>query len=165
MTIKRYNSFSLLFISALFFISFPICVAHPGAAFAQADSFTVIDTTASSQPGGKAEGDRDKLALRPVESSQPVVNNDPVISGICTAGTVRVNNLANVEAFLNVLANGTQIGCYLLSLIWLMRIKKVEPNRRLRKVCLIVGVMAVGYITPGAITFLVGTARDLNLFS
>src|SRR6202011_3527853 len=39
------------------------------------------------------------------------------VTGLNTAGTVRVNNLANLEAMLNLLANGSEIGAVIGAVI------------------------------------------------
>ena len=39
----------------------------------------------------------------------PQAGDATVVSGVNTAGTVRVNNLANLEALLNIIANGMEI--------------------------------------------------------
>lgn len=91
-----------------------------------------------------------------------------VITGINTAGTVRVNNLANLEALMNIIANGMEI----LGIAWggptivigfmCMSAGTQDAMRRI-----IWGMSGVtgGLATPGVINWLVASARDANLFS
>ncbi len=94
-----------------------------------------------------------------------------VITGINTAGTVRVNNLANLEAVLNIFANlgemvGIAIGAVLLIPgvlgIGLENPVKLSPHKRA-----IIGgaLMTLGFLLPGFINWMVASARDANLFS
>ena len=86
-----------------------------------------------------------------------------------SAGTVRVNNLANLEALLNIIANGTEImgmsscGSFFISGIILCFKSKVKPGLFVIGLGVFVGIIAVA--TPGIINWLVASARDANLFS
>lgn len=90
------------------------------------------------------------------------------ITGVNTAGTVRVNNLANLEALLNVIANGMEI----LGIAWggptivfgfmSMAAGTQDAMKRVMFGCS--GVVG-GLATPGVINWLVASARDANLFS
>ena len=91
-----------------------------------------------------------------------------IITCINTAGKVRVNNLANIEALLNIIANGLEI----LGIAWggpsmMLGFMHVAAGTKdaSRKVlfggCGVVGGLAV----PGIINWLVASARDANLFS
>ncbi|CAN5513601.1 hypothetical protein BH10CYA1_BH10CYA1_53270 [soil metagenome] len=90
------------------------------------------------------------------------------ITGVNTAGTVRVNNLANLEAMLNIIANGMEI----LGIVWggatmimgFMRLANGADGAMSRVLLGAVGV-AGGWCTPGTINWLVASARDANLFS
>ena len=100
----------------------------------------------------------------------------PTISGINTAGTVRVNNLANVEALLNIMANMAEvvlgIGGLLVLLHGITRGnitadimgQDVEITAGQR---IVVGaiMLITGLVTPGMINWFVASARDANLFS
>jgi hypothetical protein len=93
-----------------------------------------------------------------------------VISGINTAGTVRVNNLANLEALLNLIANcgallGFVYGGFLIlsaACNWTFGNEKVSQGMRygMGAACL-----AGGFALPGFINWMVASARDANLFS
>src|SRR5437588_1151040 len=91
-----------------------------------------------------------------------------VISGVNTAGTVRVNNLANLEALLNIIANGLEI----LGIAWggptmimgFMHMAAGTQDAMKRVLWGGAGVTG-GLATPGCINWLVASARDANLFS
>lgn len=90
------------------------------------------------------------------------------ITGINTAGTVRVNNLSNLEALLNIIANGLEI----LGIAWggptlIYGFMKMAAGTKEAIKGIIVGCCGVtgGLATPGLINWLVASARDANLFS
>jgi hypothetical protein len=90
------------------------------------------------------------------------------VTGINTAGTVRVNNLANLEALLNIIANGMEI----LGIAWggptmimgFMYMAAGTQGAMKRVLCGCAGVTG-GLATPGCINWLVASCRDANLFS
>lgn len=91
-----------------------------------------------------------------------------VIEGVNTAGTVRVNNLANLEALLNIIANGMEI----LGIAWggptmimgFMHMAAGTQDAMKRVLWGCAGVTG-GLATPGCINWLVASARDANLFA
>jgi hypothetical protein len=91
-----------------------------------------------------------------------------VVQGVNTAGTVRVNNLANLEALLNIIANGMEI----LGIAWggptmingFMRMAAGTQDAMKRVLWGGAGVTG-GLATPGAINWLVASCRDANLFT
>ncbi len=91
-----------------------------------------------------------------------------IITGVNTAGTVRVNNLANLEALLNIIANGMEI----LGIAWggptmimgFMHMAAGTYDAMKRVLWGAAGVTG-GLATPGCINWLVASARDANLFS
>lgn len=96
------------------------------------------------------------------------------VMGVNTAGTVRVNNLANLEALLNIIANGTEIGGVVTGgvflILALIRGDGFLPGTSIgmsRKQRLVLGVilLIVGLSTPGLMNTMVASARDANLFS
>ena len=90
------------------------------------------------------------------------------ITGVNTAGTVRVNNLANLEALLNIIANGMEI----LGIAWggptmifgFMHMAAGTQDA-MKKVLFGAAGVTGGLATPGCINWLVASARDANLFS
>lgn len=94
-----------------------------------------------------------------------------IISGVNTTGTVRVNNLANLEALLNIGSNAIEIIGLALGTInvvfGFMNRSAVFPFSMSPKVRiafgLIIGVLAIS--EPGWVNWLVASARDANLFS
>jgi hypothetical protein len=90
------------------------------------------------------------------------------IVGLNTAGTVRVNNLANLEALLNIIANGMEI----LGIAWggptmIMGFMHMAAGTQDAMKRVLFGAAGVtgGLATPGAINWLVASARDANLFA
>lgn len=93
-----------------------------------------------------------------------------VIYGINTSGTVRVNNLANLEALLNIIANGGEIVGIALGainiLLGLMSkgMKFPFPMGCRARVLFGFALLVIGLAIPGSINWLVASARDANLF-
>ncbi|MBX9941985.1 MAG: hypothetical protein K2Y32_22150, partial [Candidatus Obscuribacterales bacterium] len=96
------------------------------------------------------------------------------ITGVNTAGTVRVNNMANLEAMLNIMANGIEILGLLLGAalackaIFAMAQGAPKENDGLpHSARLAYGILAIagGLAVPGMVNWLVASARDANLFS
>jgi hypothetical protein len=90
------------------------------------------------------------------------------ISGINTGGTVRVNNLTNEEALLNIMANGLEIlgiawGSNCMLVAWL-RMSAGDPQAKVKLLGGAAGTIG-GLSAPALISWLVATARDANLFS
>ncbi len=90
------------------------------------------------------------------------------VVGVNTAGTVRVNNLANLEALLNITANGMEI----LGVAWggptmIMGFMHMAAGTQDSMKRVLYGGAGVtgGLATPGAVNWLVASARDANLFS
>ncbi len=90
------------------------------------------------------------------------------ITGVNTAGTVRVNNLANLEALLNIIANGMEI----LGIAWggptmILGFMHMAAGSQdaMKKVLFGMGGVTGGLATPGCINWLVASSRDANLFS
>ena len=98
----------------------------------------------------------------------PNAADSTAITGLNTAGTVRVNNLANLEALLNIIANGMEI----LGIAWggptmimgFMHMAAGTQNAMSKVLHGAAGVTG-GLATPGCINWLVASARDANLFS
>ncbi len=98
----------------------------------------------------------------------PQQTDATVVSGVNTAGTVRVNNLANLEALLNIIANGMEI----LGIAWggptmIMGFMHMAAGTQdaMKKVMFGAAGVTGGMATPGCINWLVASARDANLFS
>lgn len=81
--------------------------------------------------------------------------------------TVRVNNLACVEALLNIGANGIEIIGIVVTVMMLVVVttKKSLAVVRWKAVTLAMLPAAVGLCTPGVINLMVVIAREGNLFS
>ena len=150
-------------------------------AFAQGDAFDATDSGAQGdlqgQDAGKTGAQTDLTQQRmdaPVLQGAtngtvgPQGADATVIQGVNTAGTVRVNNLANLEALLNIIANGMEI----LGIAWggptmimgFMHMAAGTQDAMKRVLWGAAGVTG-GLATPGCINWLVASARDANLFS
>lgn len=88
--------------------------------------------------------------------------------GVDSAGTVRVNSLANMEALLNIVANGIEIwgigsvGNFFAGAIICFVLKRPVFGAICVILCPVSLVFGLG--TPGMINWLVASARDANLF-
>ena len=97
-----------------------------------------------------------------------------VIQGVNTAGTVRVNNLANLEALLNIIANLGELGALLSGLGLVVHgfmnkaVMKLGEDIELGaggRIVLGIVLMVLGLALPGVLNWFVASARDANLFS
>ena len=158
-------------------LSFGIAAALSGPAFAQ-DAFDSTAATgqqnqntgnytgAQTQQGGSTSAPMLQGATN--GTIGPQGSDATVIQGVNTAGTVRVNNLANLEALLNIIANGMEI----LGIAWggptmimgFMHMAAGTQDAMKRVLWGAAGVTG-GLATPGCINWLVASARDANLFS
>lgn len=136
----------------------------------------VTDNTFSNTtlPSGNLKSNYPTLQGATNGSIGPQCSN--VVMGVNTAGTVRVNNLANLEAILNIFANLVELiglslgGLFLISSVfspvkegvtfWAWR-KMSQPMR------IAVGavLVTIAFMTPTFIDYMVASARDANVFS
>lgn len=98
------------------------------------------------------------------------------VTGVNTAGTVRVNNLANLEALFNIIANLTKIGGMLLGGITVLHSfanktmvaeilgQEIELGQA-QRMAIGIGLILLGLSFPGIINWFVASAIDANLFS
>lgn len=93
--------------------------------------------------------------------------NATVVPGINSAGTVRVNNLANLEALTNIIANGMIV----LGIAWggptiIMGFMSMSAGQQDALKRIIWGICSVtgGMACPGVINWLVASGRDAGLF-
>jgi hypothetical protein len=98
------------------------------------------------------------------------------VTGVNTAGTVRVNNLANLEALLNIIANLCEVALVLSGGIVLLQgvfVRTTVTNllgmpvslTPAKRIAIGVILIVVGLFIPGLINWFVASARDANLFS
>lgn len=103
----------------------------------------------------------------------PQGSDTTYITGVNTAATVRVNNIANLEAMLNIFANGIEIlgivygGALAVRAIFSIASGTQKEGNASCHARLAVGVMCIfaGLCTPGVVNWFVASARDANLFS
>ncbi|MBU6450760.1 MAG: VWA domain-containing protein [Cyanobacteria bacterium REEB67] len=91
-----------------------------------------------------------------------------VIEGVNTAGAVRVNNLANLEAMLNILANFLEIlGIACGGTLIMLGFKSGSEGKLAATKIVLFGLLLVasGIACPGVINWLVSTAQVEGLFN
>jgi len=155
-----------------------LAVSAPAFAQAQGDQFASSGT--DGQFSSSVQGNTGTQSLQTQDSKAPTLQgatngtiapqgtDATYITGVNTAGTVRVNNLANLEALLNIIANGMEI----LGIAWggptmIMGFMKMAAGTQDAMKSVLFGAAGVtgGLATPGCINWLVASARDANLFS
>lgn len=103
-------------------------------------------------------------------------NDSTIVRGVNTAGTVRVNNLANLEALLNIIANMGELlfaGAGLLIVLEAFFVKGPVgqvfglrlPYAPVTRAGIGFAAIFLGLTVPGMINWFVASARDANLFS
>ncbi len=91
-------------------------------------------------------------------------SDSTVIAGVNTAGTVRVNNLAMLEALFNIGANGAEILCITAG-ISLLLVALFRKTNKLSTAVLGLIPIAIGLATPSAVNRAIEFLRDANMFS
>ena len=131
-----------------------------------ANTTTNVNTGTQTQQGG--QGAAPMLQGATNGTIAPQGTDATVIQGVNTAGTVRVNNLANLEALLNIIANGMEI----LGIAWggptmIMGFMHMAAGSHdaMKKVMFGAAGVTGGLATPGCINWLVASARDAALFN
>ncbi len=149
-------------------------------AFAQAGGDQFSSSGNEGQFSSQYQGNTGSQSLQYGDSNAPTLQGAALgtigpqggdatyITGVNTAGTVRVNNLANLEALLNIIANGMEI----LGIAWggptmIMGFMHMAAGTQdaMKKVLFGAAGVTGGLATPGCINWLVASARDANLFS
>ena len=158
--------------AALTFASAPAYAQATGDEFAsggttgQVGGFNGVNTGAQALATGQAAAP----ALQGATNGTigPQGSDATYVTGLNTAGTVRVNNLANLEALLNIIANGMEI----LGIAWggptmIMGFMHMAAGTQDAMKRVLFGAAGVtgGLATPGCINWLVASARDANLFN
>ncbi len=93
-------------------------------------------------------------------------SNNLVIQDINTRGIVRGCNLSNLEALLNILANGFEIAGILIGCIIMLKLlKPLDRQNRFRIACTALLFVAGGLLTPASVNWVISAARAANLFS
>jgi hypothetical protein len=174
------NSFRKLTMAVVGLSVAGACASAP--AFAQGTGMTALNSTGAqggtgygtavgntmTQTNQGAQGLAPSLSGATNGTIGPQGADATFVTGVNTAGTVRVNNLANLEALLNIIANGLEI----LGIAWggptmilgFMHMAAGTQDAMKRVLFGAAGVTG-GLATPGCINWLVASARDANLFS
>ncbi|HEY9676924.1 MAG TPA: hypothetical protein V6C76_02895 [Drouetiella sp.] len=97
------------------------------------------------------------------------------VTGVNTAGTVRVNNLANLEALLNIFSNASEVilVLYGIGILLTLLMNKQNAGRWFglahmsTPAIIALGAVAIliGLSIPGVVNWFVASGRDANLFS
>jgi hypothetical protein len=177
-TIMVSASLIVAFTSFLSFGNSDILLISPQAAMANTTTFN-----------GSAQGVEPAVAPHIVLAAKAApeyhASNPPVLQGatngtigpqeerfsegyIETCGTVRVNNLANLEALLQLMSNGIEILCIAwggATLILGLRDMSSNVASGMPRACLGTLVVLCGLAAPGAINWMVSLCRDLCLFN
>ena len=98
--------------------------------------------------------------MAPVAPGAPMVPIAPsVVTGVNVAGTVRVNNLANLEFILNAVANCVEVGGIAWGMLCIYQGIK-DPVRRRGRMVLGLFLIAMGLSAPSMVNWLTASARD-----
>jgi|SRR5579885_3224729 len=165
-----------------FAVAAAIIVGVTSPAYAQSfgDQFSSMGATGNVQNGNTDARNSGTQTQQYTNGQSPVLQgatngtigpqggDATAVMGVNTAGTVRVNNLANLEALLNIIANGMEI----LGIAWggptmIMGFMHMAAGSHdaMKKVLFGCAGVTGGLATPGCINWLVASARDANLFS
>ncbi len=87
----------------------------------------------------------------------------PKLPEINTVGTVRINNLANLEALLNTSANFAELGGLICGAVFIV-IGLSKKNLRVRRIATGVQLIIMGLAFPGMVNWLCASGRDASLF-
>lgn len=126
--------------------------------------YTAILARSASQVETKAQQTQQRSVA---EVTAPLIGMpDNVFIGVNTAGTVRVSNLANLEAFLNILVNTFEITMLPWGMVSFIR-GICSIRTRQGRVRLLAGLaLATSALAlPGCINWLVASTRDGSTFS
>jgi len=169
---------SLTNLIAAAFLFAGLTIALPANAQGGGDEFTSTASTGTfdNKGAGNTGGQTTQLGGGAAPALQGATNGTigpqgadaTYVTGLNTAGTVRVNNLANLEALLNIIANGMEI----LGIAWggptmIMGFMRMAAGTQdaMKKVLFGAAGVTGGLATPGCINWLVASARDANLFN
>ncbi len=97
--------------------------------------------------------------------AQAVSARPETITWVYQPGTVRVNNLANLEALMNIAANAVELAGIIGGLFLIYQGIVAERGRQAKAVVAGLAALLAGLATPGCINWLLASARDANLFS
>jgi hypothetical protein len=132
----------------------------------------------STAPAFAADRDRPAKPAKQLKTTTEVPDQSASKTDVPMneAGTVRVNNLANLEALLNIIANLLEITFVLAGFVFLCygfaitkavswvfsRIASISP---LKQVAIGVSLVVIGLAIPGVINWFVASVRDGGGFS
>lgn len=171
---NAFKVFSAFAIAALVSSFSPVYAQSFGDAYSSQGDTGIQNNSSSNNTGSQTQqynvggGQAPQLQGATNGTVGPQGADATVVMGVNTAGTVRVNNLANLEALFNIIANGMEI----LGIAWggptmIMGFMKMAAGTQdaMKKVMMGGAGTVGGLATPGCINWLVASCRDANLFS
>jgi tetratricopeptide (TPR) repeat protein len=110
--------------------------------------------------GKKDLADKDRAKVREIES-RDALSEDPVIGiDVNNAGTVRVNNLASLEALLNIIANRIELVLVIVGAICIVfGLRRVAGCASLKHINKIALVTIIAGLTVGSLALCIWLAR------
>lgn len=133
---------------------------------------TASSTSASYTPTGSSDNATNPAGvIYPQDSAESAATSDAAADSRPTSQTERVNNLANLEALLNIICNlGEMVGLFIGAALVVAGTAGAIIGGKQRWIgFLIIGVGVVTFVgglaLPGIINWLVASARDAGLFS
>ncbi len=158
--------------------------AGGGSADKEVSAATQLSAGASENPPAQpappaeatSENDSSTSSAPMLQGATNSTIGPSTIQGVNTAGTVRVNNLANLEALLNIIANLCEIGMGVVGLVLLIHgmvagdvavdlVGHEVVLTRGKRIAIGAALIILGMSVPGIINWFVASARDANLFS
>ncbi|MBS1956459.1 MAG: hypothetical protein JST89_19890 [Cyanobacteria bacterium SZAS-4] len=154
----------------------PEALASENKNESEAKSDSSDESTPAQEASSESDGNAPALQGATAGTIGPQGSDATFITGVNTAGTVRVNNLANLEAMLNIIANLLEVGCGLVGAVIVihslanknfaldMMGQELEISQG-QRIAIGVGILLFGLSFPGLLNWFVASARDANLFS
>lgn len=159
----------VLSFSLVLFASATTC----GLAPAYAKKPVTANASAKAAPkDGSAKADTPASETAPAAEEYNEGVTDEEAARAYNSATIRVNNLANLEALLNIIANGIEILCIAIGAPTLIAVPVgifllFKPKMRIYGIICIVSpivIIVVGLAAPGIINWIVASMRDSGAF-
>ncbi|MFN8553487.1 MAG: hypothetical protein U0103_18575 [Candidatus Obscuribacterales bacterium] len=138
------------------------------------DSTPNLDTDQTSQSDNEDSTSTKGAIIQ--GATNGTIGETTYVTGVNTAGNVRVNNLANLEAMLNIFANLLEVGCGLIGVVIVLHSlanksfalelmgRELEISQG-QRIAVGIALLLFGLTFPGLLNWFVASARDANLFS
>ncbi len=147
--------------------------ACPGETYAkrQSAASTSSSSTSAAPTSSSDNATNPDGIIYPQDSAESAASSNATADSRPTLQTERVNNLANLEALLNIICNlGEMVGLFIGAALVVAGTAGAIIGGKQRWIgFLIIGVGVVSFVgglaLPGIINWLVASARDAGLFS